>query len=107
MALGCLKSWSIDGHIFAAELSIVHPPPGEGEPEWTTDIDHATNGDMKKYYLPQVLVHELGHAVGLTHFSEPTELSIMSEIYKLGSPLSAPTSADIAAYMGITAEHSH
>ena len=101
----CFDSEVIDGHVTSGDIIVIHPPTEEHK--WTTKILDARDPDMMMYYLPHILMHELGHAAGLTHHVEPTKTSIMSNYYNPKDPLVAPTDADTAAYVGITSAHSH
>ena len=68
--LGCAKSPG-NPHIEYGEVWIKYPPEGlnkDGEiTEWTTSAHKVIDDPDRYFYLPWVMQHEIGHALGLGH----------------------------------------
>lgn len=87
-----------------SRIDIVHPPTDlAGGLSWTDKVELAAMPHSDFLYLPQVIMHELGHAVGVGHTKT---LSIMAPL-TVGSPVSQPTSIDIRYLRIATLSHSH
>ena len=67
---------------------------------WTNELSLAKK-DRKYYYLPQVMMHELGHAAGLGHAADG---NVMGGVAK-GSPLDAPAQVDLDAIRNVYENH--
>ena len=87
-------------HIFNTSIA-VRLPPAERNSEgylvaWTNDIDLALYEDPTKgyqsYYLPHVIMHEIGHTMGLGH--DLPKGNVMTPKYGPHSTISFPTSDD-------------
>lgn len=101
-------------HIESAQLWIRWPPFGIRNGEisvWTTDYAKATHNDTREQYiyLPTVVLHELGHALGLGHLpNDPREESVMRERYSFTSdPPKDFTSHDLHGLEKIVGNHVH
>ena len=71
-ALGCTSPGEgTYPHIGSQTLWISYPPKGlnaQGKiTEWTTNLTRATIDPQRFYYLPMILMHELGHTAGVGH----------------------------------------
>ena len=67
--------------------SIVINYPATDSISWTTDFDVASDLENSAYWLPQAIMHELGHMLGIGHVpSGPRTTSIMKGI-TLGHPI--------------------
>ena len=72
-------------------VRIMHPP---GEYKWTMDRREAAGQDPDYYYLPQAVMHEMGHTLGIGHIPWERRYSIMSGGSPRGWPLSTLQNAD-------------
>ena len=72
---------------------------------WTNDYSKATGKDKELYYyMPLVLMHEMGHAGGLGHL--PFRVGVMS-LYDYNGVFSAPTPIDERGMREALESHSH
>ena len=102
-ALACVKQ---DGsqdypHLGGHTMYINYPPKGWNwrgfVTRWTNDIVTAQNKNFKDvyYYMPQIVMHELGHVMGLGHYkgATATDAHIMGG-YKMHGPVGSPSPND-------------
>ena len=82
--LGCVQKQQAQmyPHITKQLFWMSQPPAYKAGYEWTTDLIKAKIPMEKKYYLPLVMMHEVGHLLGLGHL--PSGEGIMSG-YNLGA----------------------
>ena len=73
---------------------------------WTNDAGEAIEFPGTYYYLPQVIMHELGHAAGLGHPDIPSGNYLMGKIYT-GKPVPVPTNYDLNGIRNIYENHKH
>ena len=105
-ALGCTPPGEgTYPHIGSQTLWISYPPRGlnaQGKiTEWTTNLTRATRNPERFYYLPTVVMHELGHTAGIGHLPPG---HVMGDMYRLVPSL---TDDDKHGISEVTRRHTH
>ena len=108
---GCaLPTGSYAPHISSMAVWIKYPPRGRNSrgvvTEWTNSVLKWSRNPTKFYYMPFVMLHELGHTFGLGHnFGDD---NIMSEYYPTDEfPVVNPTAEDELGVEESTRPHAH
>ena len=78
-------------------LWIYWPPWPSGETDWTNELYEAKNKPGQLYYLPQIIAHELGHAMGIGHLAAAAE-GIMSA-YNPHALVPVPSLQDVRGFL--------
>ena len=97
---GCASIDQMDSrsHLTDNEIWILFPARYESDEVilWTTDLAEAKDpeAEVKVLYLPQAVMHEMGHTLGIGHIPD-RRLHLMSTYMLRGRPITAPTPFDI------------
>ena len=97
------KRPSVAPHIGDQIIWIPFPPAGDGT-IWTNDLKDAQNEPHVKYYLPNIMLHELGHTVGMGHLVDDDGVMALYDAYRI---VPTPTEEDVAAFQAHNEEHTH
>ena len=103
-AIACISRPSATHYAGTRNLQIEFPPKGvEDDPRnWTVERYLLNSGQTDYFYLPAVVVHEMGHGAGLGH-PDNGEYSIMSQGYQ--ERIVTVTSLDITAISKLYSGH--
>ena len=75
----------------------------DASPKKWTNIEYlARTSPQQYYYLPQAIMHELGHTAGLGH--SPNGSGVMA-LLQIGNPIDAPSQYDLDGIKGIYEHH--
>ena len=91
-------------HLQHQDTWVEFPPqyPLDTSPkQWTNSTWYAKRYPQSYYYLPQVMMHELGHIAGLGHAHSGTVMGAAQR----GNPISAPTGYDLDGMKHIYVDH--
>ena len=105
--LGCVYTYGPVPHHTLGDMWVKHPPAGYNsyvkEPtKWSNNVHKSTAlfDETVHFYLPQFLMHEFGHTVGLSH----TPNGIMGG-YEDGNPVPAPNRNDAHGFLEVIRVH--
>ena len=105
--LACARvNWDADSHMLARRKLIVNYPPSATR-SWTVSFEVASEHGRHFYYLPEALMHELGHMLGLGHPPLVTKKIIMYESLTAGDPQTSLTSVDRTVRTAVLAGQNH
>lgn len=91
---------------FGKDRDLWIPFPPATNAEWTDDIEKWEDDPTGTRYLPEVIIHELGHVMGLGHL-EAWANAIMRLGYVVHMRIPTPTEEDVRGFEIVTAPHVH